>query len=119
MLKQKNDKAVRILILNVRLDTDHYILINSYSANTETEQLTILMELQSFLKSFDIIQNYPINTVIPEHVTRIIYLHYGDGTVLDFKEEEKEVRLNGITFKHFYRNSFSLAFFGSSHQRCL
>ena len=58
------------------------------------------------VNSFDIIQNYPINTVIPEHVTRIIYLHYGDGTVLHFKEEEKEVRLKGIiiykTFSSFF-----------------
>ena len=35
--EQKTDKAGRILILDVMLDGDHYILINLYNANTETE----------------------------------------------------------------------------------
>ena len=35
--KQKTDKAGRILILDVMFDGDHYILINLYNANTETE----------------------------------------------------------------------------------
>ena len=34
------------------LDTDQYILINLYKANTETEQLKIFKELQSLLKFF-------------------------------------------------------------------
>ena len=50
--KQKTDKAGRILILDVTLDADQYILINLYNANTETEQCKIFNELQSLLKFF-------------------------------------------------------------------
>ena len=39
------------------LDGDHYILINLYNANTETEQCKTLNELQSLLNFFDINQN--------------------------------------------------------------
>ena len=55
--KQKTVKAGRILILDVTLDADQYILINLYNANTETEQCKIFNELQSLLKFFDINQN--------------------------------------------------------------
>ena len=55
--KQKTDKAGRILILDGTLDTDPYILINLYNANTETEQCNIFDELQTLLKLFDINQN--------------------------------------------------------------
>ena len=55
--KQKTDKAGRILILDVTLDTDQYILINLYNANTETEQCNIFDEFQTLLKLFDINQN--------------------------------------------------------------
>ena len=47
--KQKTDKVGRILILDVMLDGDHYILINLYNANTETDQCKIFNELQSLL----------------------------------------------------------------------
>ena len=36
-LSQKTDKAGRILTLDIMLDGDHYILINLYNANIETE----------------------------------------------------------------------------------
>ena len=36
--KQKIDKAGKILILDFMLDGDHYIVINLYNANNETEQ---------------------------------------------------------------------------------
>ena len=39
------------------LDGDHYILINLYNANTESEQCKIFNELQSLLNFFDINQN--------------------------------------------------------------
>ena len=39
------------------LDGDHYILINLYNTNTETEQCKIFNELQSLLNFFDISQN--------------------------------------------------------------
>ena len=54
--KQKTDKAGRMFILDVMLDEDHYILINLYNANTETEQFKIFNELQSLLNIFDINQ---------------------------------------------------------------
>ena len=40
--KQKTDKCVRILDLDVTLYTDQCILINLYNANTETGQAKIL-----------------------------------------------------------------------------
>ena len=46
------DKAGRILILDVTLDADQYILINLYNANTEIEQCKISNELQSLIKFF-------------------------------------------------------------------
>ena len=52
--KQKADNAEEILILDVTLDADQYILINLY--NTETKQLKIFQEIQSLLKFFDINQ---------------------------------------------------------------
>ena len=55
--KQKTDKAGRVLILDVTLDTNKYILMNLYNANTETEQVKIVEEFQSLLKFFDINQN--------------------------------------------------------------
>ena len=65
--KLKTDKAGRILVLDVTLDGDHYILINLYNANTETEQCKTLNELQSLLNFFDINQN-----------KRIIFAGYSD-----------------------------------------
>ena len=55
--KQKTDKAGRMFILDVMLDGDHYILINLYNANTETEQCKTFNELQSLQNFFDINQN--------------------------------------------------------------
>ena len=55
--EQKTDKAGRILILDITLDADQYILINLYNANTETEQIKIVDELQNLLKNSDISQN--------------------------------------------------------------
>ena len=45
------------MIPDVTLDADKYILINSYNANTATEQCKIFNELQSLLKFFDVNQN--------------------------------------------------------------
>ena len=44
---------IRILIFDATSDTDQYILINLYNANTETEQLKILEEHQYLLKFFE------------------------------------------------------------------
>ena len=51
---------MRILILDVMLDGDHYILINLHNANTDPEQCQIFNELQSLLGFFDINQNVRI-----------------------------------------------------------
>ena len=48
------------MIFDITLDVDQYILINTYNANTETEQIKLLEELQNLLKSFDISQNKQI-----------------------------------------------------------
>ena len=45
------------MIFNITLDADQYILRNLYNANTETEQVKILEELQSLLKNLDVSQN--------------------------------------------------------------
>lgn len=38
---KKTDMSARILILDVTLDEDQYILINLYNANTETELIKV------------------------------------------------------------------------------
>ena len=52
--KHKTDQVGRIFILNMAVDKDNYIAINLYNANTETEQVKILQELENLLKKFDI-----------------------------------------------------------------
>ena len=44
-------------MFDITLDTDQYILINLYNANTDTEQVKILEKLQSLLKNLDIRQS--------------------------------------------------------------
>ena len=39
--RKKTDMSARILILDVTLDEDQYILINLYNANTETELIKV------------------------------------------------------------------------------
>ena len=48
--EHKSNKAGRILILDITLDADQYILINLYNANTE-QAVNILEELQNLLKN--------------------------------------------------------------------
>ena len=48
--------AGRILVLEVEIEDECFILINLYSPNTETGQLKVLDELQSLLSSFEIDQ---------------------------------------------------------------
>ena len=45
---KRNDDAVHILILGVTIDNTDYILVNIYSANTETEQIKVLNNLPFF-----------------------------------------------------------------------
>ena len=39
--RKKTDMSARILVLDVTLDEDQYILINLYNANTETELIKV------------------------------------------------------------------------------
>ena len=45
------------MILDVMLDGDHFIIINLYNANTETELCKTINDLQSLLNFFNINQN--------------------------------------------------------------
>ena len=66
LTKQKTDGG-RLVILDITLDSDQFILINLGNPNTETEQVEVLKELQScrcyqnewiiFAGDFDIIFN--------------------------------------------------------------
>ena len=55
--KQKIDKTGRILVLDITLDVDQYILINLYNPNTENEHVKILDQLQTLLKKLNTSQN--------------------------------------------------------------
>ena len=55
-----NDDAGHILILDVTIDDNDYILVNIYNANTETEQIKVLNNLHLFLDSLDVHQNKQI-----------------------------------------------------------
>ena len=46
LTKQKTD-GDRLVILDITLDSDQFILINLGNPNTETEQVEVLKELQS------------------------------------------------------------------------
>ena len=51
---QKTDNNGRILILDVIINDVNFVLINLYNANTETEQVSVLNNLSSLLKNFDV-----------------------------------------------------------------
>ena len=51
---QKTDNDGRILILDVTINDVNFVLINLYNANTETEQVSVLNNLSSFLEKFDV-----------------------------------------------------------------
>ena len=55
--KHKTNKTGRILILNMTLNADQYILINLYDANTDTKQINIFQNLKSLLKKINISRN--------------------------------------------------------------
>ena len=54
MNNQKTDNNGRILILDVTINDVNFVLINLYNANTETEQVSVLNNLSSFLEKFDV-----------------------------------------------------------------
>ena len=50
--RKKTDMSARILILDVTLDEDQYILINLYNANTESELIKVLEEFLNLTRWF-------------------------------------------------------------------
>ena len=47
--KTKNDNQCRILIVDADTDEETFVLINLYNANTETEQIKTIYELDQLL----------------------------------------------------------------------
>ena len=54
LLKKETYKECRILILNVSINDSDYILIKLYNANTEIEQMNVLINMCVRLEEFDI-----------------------------------------------------------------
>ena len=44
-MDKKNDENGRILILDVMVDETNFVIVNIYNSNTETEQVTTLLDL--------------------------------------------------------------------------
>ena len=51
--KQSNDENGRILVLEGTIDDTEYLLVNTYNANTEQDQLKTLQNLSFLLENFD------------------------------------------------------------------
>ena len=58
----KNDNQGRILIVNADIDEEAFVLINLYNANTETEQIKTIYELDQLLSDFCLDSNKKNNT---------------------------------------------------------
>ena len=54
MNNQKTDNDGRILILDVTINDVNLVLIYLHTANTETEQVSVLNNLSSLLQKFDV-----------------------------------------------------------------
>ena len=57
---QVTDKHGRILILDVTIYGSEYILVNFYNANTESEQLKVLNDLNELIKKVNTTQGKKI-----------------------------------------------------------
>ena len=57
MRNKLSDNDGHILILDVDIDDENFILINLYKPNTEVEQLKILSKLTEMLTKFHLTQN--------------------------------------------------------------
>ena len=53
VLNRKNDSCGRILLLEIKIDESPYILINLYNPNTETDQVSVLNELDRMISSLN------------------------------------------------------------------
>ena len=51
VLDKKTDKNGRILISDVMVDETNFVLVNIYNPNTETEQVTTLLDLGKMLET--------------------------------------------------------------------
>ena len=51
--KEISDNSGRILVIQVKIDDEIYLLVNLYNSNTEPEQLETLHELETILLKFD------------------------------------------------------------------
>ena len=60
LLSQLNDKSVRILIIEVKIENEVLLLINLYQANTENQKLSALSDLSDLLEKIDDINNKSI-----------------------------------------------------------
>ena len=52
-----SDNSGRILVTELKTDDSVFVLINTYNANTESEQLHALNDLLNILEAFEDIQN--------------------------------------------------------------
>ena len=50
-MDKKNDENGRILILDVMVDETNFVIVNIYNSNTETEQVTTLLDLGKMLET--------------------------------------------------------------------
>ena len=50
--RTKKDNQGRILIVNADIDEGTFVLINLYNANTETEQIKTVYQLDQLLRDF-------------------------------------------------------------------
>ena len=51
VLDKKTDKNGRMLISDVMVDETNFVLVNIYNPNTETEQVTTLLDLGKMLET--------------------------------------------------------------------
>ena len=58
----KNDNQGRILIVDADIDEETFVLINLYNANTETEQIKTIYELEQLLSNFCLDSSQKVNT---------------------------------------------------------
>ena len=58
--KIKNDNQGRILIVDADIDEETFVLINLYNANTETEQIKTIYEIDQLLSDFCLDSNKEI-----------------------------------------------------------
>ena len=60
LLSKFNDKSGRIIIIEVKIENEVWLLINLYNANTENEQLSTQSDLSNMLEKIDDINNKSI-----------------------------------------------------------